>query len=770
MASTANGQNRLLKYADKQMGLENYAHAAQVYTQAYQRKPKYATAQKAAQAYTMIQSYQESFDWWEKTVTAPEAERADYQHYIQAALKLGKLGEVENILSKSGFTEGDFPELDFDLIRKLQTTNERVTLLPVEGVNSEGSDQGLKLDENGVKYFSSDRGTAAPAQRKGIRLDAKSNLPSSEKSSFNDRPFFQLYQMSGSETPAVLVSDLADAAHVADFSYMPSKGLVFYTSSRDVRKIKKKRNYTIHPEIFFGRIGENAQIMDSKPFPSNNFTEYGVQNPFVDEQAGRIYFASDMPGGIGGFDLYYATYDQALGFGTPINLGSSINTAEDDTHPFISESRLYFSSKGHPGVGGMDIFSAVRIGDSFTEVKNLGLPFNSTRDDFAYYIDSYGKRYLSSDREGGLGMDDIYFIKDLYKVLLAKVLDCNGLIISENLDARLDQANTRTIVETRQVGTGEILADLEPEQDFWLQISKPGYFSLRDSSLSTVGLEGDTLRREYRLAKIPYGMQVWADILYYDLDKSYLKTQAEQVLGSLADLMLKHDFLNLKVASHTDARATDAYNIQLSEKRAKAVSDFLIAKGVAAERIQLAWYGEQQLVNDCGDGKPCQENLHQQNRRSELVLEAFSDRSKEYHLPSGFEVQDPCVLSPLTDLLTKDLVSVPNIYFDFDKASIRSQHETDLDRVGFLMKKMENLQLYLAGHTDQRGNEAYNMKLAERRAKAVMDYLVGKGVDSSRLQYEWFGKSRPIHDCNTKNCTEAMHQENRRTELILKGN
>lgn len=770
MVSPVFGQNRLLKYADKQISLENYAHAAEVYTQAYQRKPKYATAKNTAKAYTIIQDYNNSFDWWEKTVAYQEAERTDYSAYLQAALKLGKLEEVEAILSNSGFTEADFPELDFDLIRKLQVGTARVALLPVEGVNSDGSDQGLKLDESGTKYFSSDHGSIIPTQKKGIRFDAKSSLPSEEKSNFNERPFFQIYQQDESGEATILKSDLPDAAHVADFSAMPSKGLVFYTVLRDVRKIKRKRAYTIQQEVYFGTLGDNGQISGSKPFPLNNFTAHGVQNPFVDEKAGRIYFASDMAGGVGGFDLYYVTYDQDLDFGPAVNLGPGVNTQEDESHPFIKDGKLYFSSKGHPGVGGMDIFNAEQVGGIFSNVQNLGVPFNSTRDDFAYYVAKDGKRFLSSDREGGLGMDDIYFIQDLYKVLLAKVLDCDGVMFSENLDVRLDQVNAQQMIETRRLGNGEISADLEPEQDFWLQISKPGYFSIRDSSLTTIGLEGDTLRREYRLAKIPYGMQVWSDIVYYDLDKSYLKTQAEEILGKLADLMLKHDFLNLKVTSHTDARASDAYNERLSEKRAKAVSDFLVAKGVAADRVSLAWFGEKQPVNDCGDGKPCSESLHQQNRRSELTLEAFTDKNKQYSLPAGFELEDPCDLSPLTDLLSKDLITVPNIYFDFDKAAIKPQHQTDLERVSFLMKKMENLQLYLAGHTDQRGNETYNMKLAERRAKAVMEYLVSRGVDASRLAYEWFGKSRPVHDCGTKACTEAMHQENRRTELHLKGN
>lgn len=770
MAYPATGQNRLLKYADKQLSLENYAHAGQVYTQAFQKKAKYATAKKAAEVYTTIQDYETSFQWWEKTVAFQEAERGDYAQYIQSALKLGKLEDVEATLMQSGFGEADFPELDFGLIRQLQTKNTKIALTPVDGVNTDGADQGLRVDDKGNKYFSSDRGTAEGTKKKSIRLDAKANLPSAEKSNFNERPFFQVYQQDENGNLSTLSSDLADAAHVADFAPMNSQGIVFYTVIRDVRKIKKKKVYTIHPEIYVGKIGQNGQITDSKPLPFNNFTGYGVQNPFVDEGAGRLYFASDMEGGLGGFDLYYVTFDRNLNFGSPVNLGSVVNTKEDESHPFIADGKLYFSSKGHPGVGGMDIFSADYRNDTFANVQNLGLPYNSSRDDFAYFVDKDGKRYLSSDREGGKGMDDIYFVQDLHKVLLATVIDCDGVIISENLDVRVGQANTPQDVESRRTANGEIVADLEPEQDFWLQIAKPGYFAIQDSSLTTIGFEGDTLRREYRLAKIPYGLQVWSDIVYYDLDKSYLKMQAEQTMEKLADIMTQQSHLTLKVASHTDARASKEYNQKLSERRAKAVSDFLVAKGIATDRIQLSWYGEDQLTNDCGDGKPCAEYLHQQNRRSELTLEAFSDSNRQYNLPLGIELEDPCDLSPITNALSKDLISVPHIYFDFDKYSIRLQHRTDLDRVGFLMTRMENLQLYLAGHTDQRGNETYNMKLAERRAKAVMDYLVGKGVDASRLQYEGFGKSRPVHDCASKPCTEAMHQDNRRTELILKGN
>ena len=186
-------------------------------------------------------------------------------------------------------------------------------------------------------------------------------------------------------------------------------------------------------------------------------------------------------------------------------------------------------------------------------------------------------------------------------------------------------------------------------------------------------------------------------------------------------------------------------------------------------RVRLDWFGEEKLVNDCGDGVPCPETKHQLNRRSELVLEAFTDRNREYEFPKELLGKDVCDESDLFEALQREFNSVPTVYFDFDKSIIRSVHQKELERVGIMLSKMKNLQLYLAGHTDQRGNEDYNMKLAERRAKAVMDYLVKRGVDAARMQYEWFGKSQPVNDCGSVPCTEAMHQQNRRTELHLKG-
>ncbi|MCH6200127.1 OmpA family protein [Aquiflexum sp. LQ15W] len=761
-------QNRLLRYADKQKSLENFQHAAEIYEQAYNRNPKITTARYAAEAYSQVQEYEKSFAWWEKVITNEEAERTDYSNYLMAAMKVGKAEQIDEMLESSSFDENDFPELDFELIRNMSSKTTRVKLVPVQGINTDGSDFGMNVDKDGNNFFSSDRGNIIPTDKKGIRLDAKSNLYSTEKSSFNDRAFFGIYKFDKDSILSKIVSDLPDALHISDPSLMHSRNIIFYSVFRDVKKIKGSREFSLHSEIFYSQISTDGTLSQTKPFPLNKITEYGVLNPFVDEENQRIYFASDKTGGMGGFDLYYVTYDGDLNFGEPVNLGSQINTAKNERYPSINGSTLYFSSNGLPGLGGMDIFKADIASSGFANVQNMGLPYNSPRDDFGYIVTKGGKRYLSSDRTGGMGLDDIYLVEDLFKKLIARVIDCDSNIISEGFNTALAKKEGGNMIATLRNERGEILADLEPESNFNLKISKKGYFSIQDSTISTIGLQDDILEREYKLVRIPYNLPVLVDIVYYDLDKAKIRNDAEPVLNKIAELMVKYDFLDLAVASHTDVRASVEYNRILSEKRANAVQNYLSKFGIPENRVRIEWFGKEKLANDCGDGVACPETKHQLNRRSELVLESFTDTNREYELPTALFGKDLCDASSLFEEIQNEVNSIPAVYFDFDKSTIRAVHQKDLDKVSLMMIKLKNLQLYISGHTDQRGNEDYNIKLAERRAKAVLEYLVQKGVEANRIEYKWFGKSQPINDCGTIPCTENMHQLNRRTELRLK--
>ncbi|GHB42348.1 cell envelope biogenesis protein OmpA [Mongoliitalea lutea] len=750
--------------------MENYLHAAEMYSEAYAKKETYTTARKLAITYQTIRDYDKAFEWWAVVVSYDDSTKDDFYLYLIAAMQAGEAEDLNEFLKKGGYSSFDFPGFDLELLEKFYSERKPIKLVPVPHVNSDGSDYGLSRRGEDL-FFTSDRGETSTSKRKSIRLDAKNNIFSNEKSNFNEREFYKLYISNNSGKVQVVSLDLEGVQHVSDAQIFANGNKIFYTAFIGQTKIKGRRKRSLdlinYPGIFYGELDQSGQVTNSKPFPFNSMLEYGMMNAFFDEINGKVYFSSNREGGYGGYDLYFVDFDGTENFGEPVNLGGEINTVMNESHPSISGNFLYFSSNGRSGLGGMDIFKSEIQLNNFGVAENLGFPFNSPRDDFAYVEFEDGKRYLSSDRQGGIGLDDIYLIEDLHKRLIAKVLDCEGNIISDEFDAEIKIKNGDE-VSTKRGPNGELFADLLPEKNFNLSITKKGYFSLTDNSLSTVGVKEEKLEKEYKLAAIPYQTPVYVDIVYYDLDRSKIRKDAEEALDKIAELMNRYNFLDLLVGSHTDSRASETYNLALSQRRADAVRDYLAKYNINGERIKLEWFGEENLINDCGNGIPCPEREHQLNRRSELVLEAFPDITKQYELPKELIGKELCNQTNLFDALQAELNSLPTIYFDFDKNTLRSVHKEELERTAIMLRKMTNLQLYIAGHTDQRGNDDYNRDLSERRAQVVMDYLINRGVEAARLEFEWFGKSQPINDCDELPCSSIMHQLNRRTEIKFK--
>lgn len=758
-------QKTKVRYADEQMELMNYQHALDMYKEAYARKPNYGTAKKTALAQDKVRDYSQAYTWWKTVVGYEEVSSEDYIQLLRTGILTDNFEEARGLVEAKGLTAdslGISPSSIPQSVRKLKVEG-------VEGLNSSESDFSMIEDGKGNKYFVSDRGGSFPTQMAGIRIDGRNKFFSPESSGQTDRSYFSVYKQDQAGDITPVVSNVPNSASFSDPSYGSEQQVLFYSVTRSITKVKKKRNITVQPEIYYSKVGPDGNLEGFTAFPYNDSLGYAVMHPYVDEQSKRLYFSSDNQdpawGGQGGFDLYYSVYDENMVFSTPVNLGPDVNTEGNETHPFRKDNKFYFSSTGHSGLGGMDIFEASYTPTAISGTTNMGYPLNSLADDFGYREAKDKTIYLSSNRRGGQGLDDIYMAQELYKQFLARVLDCNGEVITSSYLATFRDKTQGIMVPTARNGKGELTAQLEPESDFGITITKPGYFPLTDESITTKGFEGDTVKREYRLVPIPYQLPVHVDIVYYDLDKFMIRKDAMPALDKLAELMGKYSFLDLVVASHTDSRASDEYNITLSNNRAKAVTEYLGAKGINPDRVRLEWFGESQLINDCGNGKPCAEENHQLNRRSELVLEAFPDPTKQYDIPQELKDMDFCEPEDIFEKIQEEINDIPTIYFDFDKSMLRSVHKTELERTAIMLKRMPNLMLYIEGHTDQRGDGEYNQKLSERRAQTVKDYLKNRGVEDNRLESQWFGKTKPIHNCDEVTCTPAMHQLNRRTEL-----
>ncbi|MBW1655102.1 OmpA family protein [Flavobacterium quisquiliarum] len=370
------------------------------------------------------------------------------------------------------------------------------------------------------------------------------------------------------------------------------------------------------------------------PFNSNN---YSVGHPALSPDEKTLYFSSDMPGSIGQSDLYKVTINPNGGYGTPENLGNAINTEGKETYPFVTnENEIYFSSDGHPGLGGLDVFVAnIEDDGTIDNVQNVGSDINSSKDDFAYIIDTATRRgFYSSNKDGGQGSDDIYKFLETRKLKCIQELE--GIIT--DLDTGTILPGTKVTLFDNQMNVknstvsdnyGKYTFPVDCGKAYLVRAEKPEY-TTKELSVTISKTTGKTtlpIALEKSTCKVTVGDDLGKcfgiKMIYFDLDKSNIRTEAALDLEKILVVLNEYPTMKLDIRSHTDSRATHKYNEALSDRRAKSTIKWLIKNGIAPNRLTGKGFGETQLVNKCSDGVKCTEEEHQANRRSEFIITAL---------------------------------------------------------------------------------------------------------------------------------------------------
>ncbi|MGV8879792.1 MAG: OmpA family protein [Sphingobacteriaceae bacterium] len=413
--------------------------------------------------------------------------------------------------------------------------------------------------------------------------------------------------------------------HEGPVAMLPEDAMLFSRNNFDNGK-KGKSTDGINKLKLYTATGSSWNTI--APFPYNN-DEYSVGHPTVSKDGSILIIASDMPGGYGGTDLYYSVRSGAgKGWSKPVNLGPKINTEGNEMFPFLyKDDRLFFSSTGHPGFGGLDLFEVLlKDMKPLSSPRNLGTPFNSFGDDFGLIRSEDGMSgFLSSNR---LGNDDIYRYEHLaYAVKLSGIMvDAQTQSPIKNSKVILSGIEGAETLYTDE--KGRFFKNLDKESDYEFTGKKPGYVS-NGVFISTTGIEKDsTLQVVLALSKANTP-QEWVikncdslkrvfevENIYYDLDQSDIREDAIPALNALARLMQKNPKMNIITASHCDSRASVFYNKSLSLRRGEAARNYLIAQGISGDRVTVEYYGKSRLVNNCSDGIPCTEHDQQLNRRT----------------------------------------------------------------------------------------------------------------------------------------------------------
>lgn len=420
--------------------------------------------------------------------------------------------------------------------------------------------------------------------------------------------------------------------HEAIAAFSPDGNTMYFTRNNYTNNdLKRGEDDTNHLKLYKSKLIEN-EWSTPKELPFNN-ENYSVGQPALSPDGKKLYFVSDIPGTIGATDIFVVDILGDDSYSNPKNLGPTINTSGREMFPYVTNNKLYFSSDGHLGLGGLDVFEST-FKESFTSPANLGKPLNSSLDDFAYIVNEETNRgYVSSNRKGGKGDDDIYSFQRIAITCAQSVFGQvsnkeNGRPLFDAV-VILQNINGETLAETVSDSTGEYYFDVELpcEKSYKVLGSKEGFEPTEEvfitnnqnnySNKVPLGLKklNPLIVREEGVLKIKIGM------IYFDFDKDDIRYDAAVELNKIVFLMKEYPNMVIKIESHTDSRGNDDYNENLSDRRAKSTRDYIVSQGIAIERIESAiGYGEKQLVNECANGVNCSNQRHDVNRRSEFII------------------------------------------------------------------------------------------------------------------------------------------------------
>ncbi|CAN5375633.1 OmpA family protein [soil metagenome] len=519
-------QTSEIKKGDRFFAQRAYVDAADAYEKVSNKNQKVLQNLGDAYFYTnqmenAAEVYQVLFLRHEAEITEP-GYRFRYAHALMGANRTDEADKQ--------FTEFYGREFKFDQFRReLDTTASHVYSTNQVMNNAASADFGIGYYGDKVT-FSSTRNQARPIYP------------------WNKRPMLDLYTADvddeGQLTNIVLFpGEINTDTHESSATFSQD-GMTMYFDRTNEKRVKNDDDERVaNISIYRARnVNGTWTNIEKLPFSSD---EYSVEHPSLSADGKQLYFASDMPGSLGSFDIYVVDINENGSFGTPRNLGSGVNTPHREQFPFISEGNvLYFSSDGHPGYGNLDIYSSE---GNFSTVKNLGTSINSNRDDFAFVMrEGQDEGWFASNRRG---TDNLYsFSREDYTPPV------------------VDIAERETNPET-------------------------GRQQLRD-----VGN------------------------IYFDFDKSTIKEESKVTLNKVVDIMKKYPTLNIEIGSHADARGSDQYNMALSERRAAATLEYLVSQGIARERLTSKGYGESMPLNDCTRPTGCTSAQYARNRRSEFTI------------------------------------------------------------------------------------------------------------------------------------------------------
>lgn len=607
MSADMIAQSKETQKADKHFNRFEYVSAVESYLKLVENGKGDAYVYKQlADSYYNMYNPEEAAKWYGRVVEKDQ-DAETYYRYAQMLKATGKYEEANKQMAKfASKAPNDQRAKDYkanpNYLPKLLDKKEMYSIKHSD-VNSDKADFGAIL-HNDVVYFTSARNTARKTY------------------GWTDEPYLDIYSstynVDGTIGAAEPLTDLNTRWHDGPVTLSKDGKTMFYSSESFNDKVyeKDKDANARKSRVSLYRATKNGDkwgAVESMPF---NGKEFSVGNPSLSADGKTLYFASDMPSGRGGIDIWKVAVNADGSFGIPENLGPEVNTEGDESFPYITEDNkvLYFASNGHQGFGGYDVFS---YDIASKKVENLGKPINSEKDDFAFTFNTAKEiGFVSSNRAG---IDNIYIVNPVCGVeILTVVTDAKtGAVLSNASVSILD--DKKNVIKTEMSNhAGEVKYYVDCDKAFSMVVKKDGY---EGNSFPVAASKSKQQKVDAALQPIEVIVTETEIILkdvYFEFNKSNITPEGAAELDKLVQVMKQNPAMEIMVKSHTDNRGSDKYNLNLSNRRAQSTVQYIISKGINKSRIQGKGFGESEPKVACGDN--CTDEQHASNRRSEFMI------------------------------------------------------------------------------------------------------------------------------------------------------
>ncbi len=635
-ATISNAQIKKEKIADRDFDNYAYVNAIEIYERMAEKGYiNSSILENLANAYYFNGKFVDANKWYtelfegnypDKDISKIPSEY--YYRYAQTLKTVGNYAKSNSIMNK--FAELEANDSRTLLFEKHKNYKEAIDaragrfVLTDLKINSIYSDYGGTIYDNQF-VFTSARNTEDVSKNK---------IHSWTSESFTTLYSSKILPNGTFEKPVLFDKNMDSHVNEASAIFTKDGNTMYFTRNNaksNGRSKQNKQDNTSVLKIYKATRQENGSWSNVTSL-SINSDDFNTAHPALTPDEKWLYFASDRNGTYGQADIFRVGLLDQGQLGPVENLGKVINTSGRETFPFISSNNeLYFASDGHPGLGGLDVFvSKIYPDGSFGPVINMSEPINTGYDDFAFYYDPKLKKgFVSSNRPGGVGSDDIYFVeaKQCEGNLQGKVYDVDTKEVLSNAMLVIADAMYQTQDTIYSDIKGHYITSLlDCGNKYRIKAVLKGYNTVE---LSTV-LSEDPAKRivDIPMEKTQKQIGVNDDLfktlklepIYFDFDKSNIRPDAALELMKIVEVMKQYPTMTIDVRSHTDSRGDDAYNLALSDRRVKSTIKWMTEHGIAPDRLTGRGYGETQLLNNCSNGVPCKANEHQINRRSEFII------------------------------------------------------------------------------------------------------------------------------------------------------